>query len=150
MWQVAMTVWEEMSDDSKDLLFISLNHALNNAETSEEGFIPFALRGTGAGRGELTRFVAGDLPVGIEAGRKMLATVPEGTLAVTLAWDGYVTYEDRRTEAVFVEVHESGLPKSLVVVQRYLRADGKVQRLGDPFQYGETDPLVRSVGVQES
>lgn len=150
MWPVTVAVWDEMSKLTKDLLFMSLDHAVDNAEISEEGFIPFSMRGRSDGRGELTRLVADDLPESVQAGRKMLETVPEGTVAVTLAWDGYATLDGQRTEAVFVEAHEIGLPKSVVLAQRYLRVDGKVQTLGNPILQGETDPLVRSVGVQES
>jgi len=135
---------------AKDLLFMSLDHGVDNAEISEEGFIPFSMRGRSDGRGELTRFVAEDLPESVQAGRKALENVPEGTVSVTLVWDGYATYEGQRTEAVFVEAHEIGLAKSVVLAQRYLRVDGKVQTLGNPILQGETDPLVRSVGVQES
>ncbi|MGW7824712.1 hypothetical protein ACWGLF_43195 [Streptomyces puniciscabiei] len=139
-----MTVWDEMSDSAMDLLFAALDYAVENAEISEYGFTPFSFRDNGDGTRGLTRFVAdGDLAESVRAGREALGVAPEGTVAVTLAWDGYMTCEGKRTEAVFVEAHEIGMPKSVVLGQRYLRVDGKVQTLGKPILQGETDPLVR-------
>ncbi|MFJ7496871.1 hypothetical protein ACIQZB_38150 [Streptomyces sp. NPDC097727] len=147
----AVRVWDEMSDSTKDLLFAALDYAVENAGISEYGFTPFSIRGKSDGTRGLTRFVAGDdLAESVRAGRKALEVVPEGTVAVTLAWDGYTTYEGQRTEAVFVEAHEISLAKSVLLAQRYLRVDGKVETLGNPIVQGETDPLVRAVSVEES
>lgn len=85
MWRVTVTVWDEMSDSAMDLLFAALDYA----EISEYGFTPFSFRDNGDGTRGLTRFVVdGDLAESVRAGRAALEIVPEGTVAVTLAWDG--------------------------------------------------------------
>ncbi|MFE1318241.1 hypothetical protein [Kitasatospora phosalacinea] len=142
----AVHAWDGMSDAAKELLFAALDYAVENAEISEDGFVPFAMHDGADGTRGLTRFVAEGQAEGVQAGREALATVPEGTRAVALAWDGYVTYEDRRTEAVFVEAQEVGAAAGVLFLQRYLRVDGKVETLGNPLLHGETDPLVRATG----
>ena len=94
----------------------------------------------------LTRFVSdGDLTDGVRAGRAALATVPAGTTAVALAWDGYLTMDGDRSEAVFVEAHEVGMPKSVLLGQRYARSDGTVQPVGNRIFQAETEPLARTM-----
>ncbi|GIF68171.1 hypothetical protein Ais01nite_62060 [Asanoa ishikariensis] len=140
-----MTVLDDMSESSLDLLFAALDYALENAAIAPEGFVPFAFLDRADGSRDLTRFVAdGDLTDSVNAGRAALATVPAGTTAVALAWDGYLTVDGNRSEAVFVEAHQVGLAKSALLSQRYARTDDTVEPMGNPALQGETDPLART------
>ncbi|MEV4534830.1 hypothetical protein AB0J82_13470 [Asanoa sp. NPDC049518] len=138
-----MRVWDEMSEASKDLLFAALDYALENAAIAPEGFVPFAFLDRADGTRGLTRFVAGEDSVG--AGRAALATVPTGTTAVALAWDGYLRVDGDRVEAVFVEAHQVGLARSVLLSQRYARTDDTVEPVGNPTVQAETDPLARTI-----
>lgn len=146
-----MTIWDETADSTKELVFTALDYALENAQQSEQPFTPFSFARREDGTATLTRFTVDpttDIPETLDAAREHLQTADPGTTAVTLAYDGYTTYEGQRTEAVFIEAHQLGLERALVLAQRYLRADGEVQALGDPLLQAEVAPLV--VRVVES
>ncbi|WP_194927335.1 hypothetical protein [Catenulispora pinisilvae] len=145
-----MTIWDETADDTKELVFTSLDYALENAQISEQPFTPFSFALHKDGTATLTRFtvdVATDVPETLEAAREHLQTAGPATVAITLAYDGYTTYEGQRTEAVFIEAHQLNLTRTLVLAQRYLRTTpGEVQPLGDPLLQAELAPLVLRVG----
>ena len=145
-----MTIWDETADDTKELVFTSLDYALENAQISEQPFTPFSFALHKDGTATLTRFpadVATDVPETLEAAREHLQTADPTTVAITLAYDGYTTYEGQRTEAVFIEAHQLNLTRTLVLAQRYLRTTpGEVQPLGDPLLQAELPPLVLRVG----
>lgn len=144
-----MTIWDETTDSTKELVFTALDYALENAQISEEPFTPFSFARHEDGTTTLSRFAVGptsDVPETIDAAREYLQTAEPTTTAVTLAYDGYTTYEGTRTEAVFVEAHQLGLPRAIVLTQRYLRTDGEIEALGNPMLQAELEPLVLRVG----
>ena len=146
-----MTIWDETTDSTKELVFTALDYALENAQLSDQPFTPFSFARREDGTATLTRFAVSpgaDVPETIDAAREYLATVEAGTTAITLAYDGYTTYEGERTEAVFVEAHQLDLDRALILAQRYLRTDGELQPLGDPMLQAEVAPLV--LGVEAS
>ena len=144
-----VTIWDQTTDSTKELVFTALDYALENAQLSEQPFTPFSFTRHEDGTATLTRFPVpptADVPETLEAARKHLQTAPPGTTATTLAYDGYTTYEDQRTEAVFIEAHQLDLTRTLVLTQRYLRTEGEVQPLGAPMLQAELAPLVLRVG----
>ncbi|MEY9887515.1 hypothetical protein ABIA35_004060 [Catenulispora sp. MAP12-49] len=147
-----MTIWDDTADSTKELMFTSLDYALENAQLSDQPFTPFSFAHHEDGTATLTRFAVppdADVPETLEAARAHLETAHPGTTAITLAYDGYTTYEGERTEAVFVETHQLDLPRTLILAQRYLRDTGELQPLGDPMLQAETDPLVLRVAEDE-
>jgi hypothetical protein len=125
-------------------MFTSLDYALENAQLSDQPFTPFSFARHPDGTATLTRFPAppgADIPETLEAARDHLAQTQPGTTALTLAYDGYTTYEGQRTEAVFIETHQTNLPRTLVLAQRYLRQAGNVHPLGTPLLQAEVEPL---------
>jgi hypothetical protein len=145
-----VTIWDETTDSTKELVFTALDYALENAQLSDQPFTPFSFARREDGTATLTRFAVApgtDVPETIDAAREYLATVEAGTMAITLAYDGYTTYEGQRTEAVFIEAHQLDLDRALILAQRYLRTDGELQPLGDPMLQAEVAPL--ALGVQQ-
>jgi len=142
-YSARVTVLDEMTPAAVKVVFDALDHAMENAAEDERGFHPFAILVTHDGKRSMTRFVSGDPTDGVDAGRAALADSPDGTAAVALAWDGYLTVDGERTEAVFVESYEVGLTRSVLVAQRYERVDGALSALGDPVLHDETEPMVR-------
>jgi hypothetical protein len=140
-----VTIWDETADSTKELVFTALDYALENAQISEEPFTPFSFARREDGTATLTRFavdVATDIPETLEAARKHLESAEPGTTAITLAYDGYTTYEGHRTEAVFIEAHQLNLTRTLILTQRYLRTNNEVHPLGNPMLQAELAPLV--------
>lgn len=140
-----MTIWDETTDSTKELVFTALDYALENAQLSDQPFTPFSFARKKDGTATLTRFAvppATDIPETLEAARAHLATPDPDTTAITLAYDGYTTYEGERTEAVFVEAQQLDHDRALVLAQRYMRTeDGGVEALGDPMLQAEVEAL---------
>ena len=146
-----MTIWDDTADSTKELMFTALDYALENAQLSDQPFTPFSFAQHEDGTATLTRFAVppgADVPETLEAARDHLATADPSTTAITLAYDGYTTYEGKRTEAVFIEAHQLNLNRALVLAQRYLRTNGEVEPLGDPMLQAEVGPL--ALGFREA
>ena len=61
-----------------------------------------------------------------------------------VAWDGYLTADGQRSDAVFVEASEVGDPESLLLAQRYAvsgRLKKRVERVGNAAIAGRAAPL---------
>ena len=58
----------------------------------------------------------------------------DGATRAAVAWDGYLTTDAGRTDAVFVEASEDGDPESVVLAQRYVvsgRLRKKIEAVGN-------------------
>ncbi|WP_091336873.1 hypothetical protein [Micromonospora rhizosphaerae] len=58
----------------------------------------------------------------------------------TLAWDGYLTLDGQRRDAVFVRAHEGGQPSAALFAQRYAPA-APFDELGNSVFLGADQPL---------
>jgi hypothetical protein len=147
-----VTIWDHTTDSTKELIFTALDYALENAQLSDQPFTPFSFARHTDGTATLTRFPVAptaDVPETLDTARTHLQTPNPSITAVTLAYDGYTTYEGHRTEAVFVEAHQLNLPRAIVLAQRYLRtANGEVEALGNPMLQAEVEPLVARAGYR--
>jgi hypothetical protein len=137
-----MTTWDELDDATVDLVFFTVDYALDNARRDKDGFTPFTLIGDQEGRRGLSRFVSeGELAEGIEAGRRSLEYVPAGTVAVTLAWDGFIHDDRSRTEAVLVEAYQIGMKRGVRVAQPYERTPDGLRQTDKLTILDDTEPL---------
>jgi hypothetical protein len=142
-----MSALDDLSPASADVIFEALDYAVENAGISEQGFTPFAFLDSAEGR-QLLRFVAGDgndLAGSLAAGRESLQVVEPDVTCVALAWDGFLTYQGQRSEAVFVEGCEMGRDKGVLLAQRYVREEGQVVTQGNPVLVNQPAPLARHV-----
>jgi hypothetical protein len=133
--------------DAGEFTLDAIDHAMQNAVTAPAGFIPFALTMAVDGSLSMMRFVDDDgtnptVEGGVALGRQALRSVDVSTRCVALAWDGYLTYGEGRTEAVFVEGYELGRPAGVLLAQRYERRNGGLSRIGNPLLCEEPQPLV--------
>jgi hypothetical protein len=55
------------------------------------------------GKREMIRFVMDRLEAGVEQGRRWLADNPEGATHAVLVFDGFITLESGKTDALFIE-----------------------------------------------
>lgn len=125
-----------VSDELMDLVFAALDHGIDSV--SEGGpLIPFVLAEGAEGR-TLTRHVTELLEDGLAQAREQVRGEP-GLERVAIAYDGYLTVEGERSDAIFVEGQERGRPASVVFAQRY-RPGGRFRKLatvGNPAFTGE-------------
>lgn len=120
---------EPDADPLLHLAFTGLDHAIDSVEVSAGPLIPFLLERSGD-RLSLHRFVAERLEDGVAEVEQRLEAVVAGdddarTAGVSSevdgacgAWDGYITVEGRRTDAVLARaVDRTGA--EVVLAQRY-------------------------------
>lgn len=112
------------SDELMDFGLFALDHATDSVLASGGPLVPFAVLEVDGERA-LHRF-PGDLELGQQAARE-LVTSQEGMERAAVAWDGYLTVNGERTDAVFVEASEVGDPESVVLAQRY-RSSGRLKK----------------------
>ncbi len=100
--------------------FFALDHAMESVVASGGPLVPFAVvtgsGGISQGDVSIARF-PGDMERGQEEARKHVSDSGASTAAV--AWDGFLTVEGKRSDAVFVEAFEVGDSESVVLAQRY-------------------------------
>lgn len=112
-----------------DLAFAALDHAADSVIAGGGPLIPFCLVEVPGDR-SLDRFV-GELEQAQLQARATVRSTPNVTRGA-VAWDGYLTIEDERSDAVFVEASEVGDESSVVLAQRY-RVVGRVRKKTEAF-----------------
>lgn len=131
----------EPSEDLMDLVFTALDHAVDSIEGGGP-LIPFLLVESDDGERRIHRF-PGDLEEGQHQARETARSV-SGHARAAVAWDGYLTLDDVRTDALFVEASEAGDAESVLIGQRYEMAGRirkKIQPLGNPGFLPPGEPL---------
>jgi hypothetical protein len=118
------------SEELIELIFAALDHGIESVRDGGP-LIPFLITESEDGR-ELMRFAAETLEEGQAQARRHAKS--SGAERVALAFDGYLTVDDERSDAVFVEAHEQGAASSVVFAQRYRPASRlrKFSTVGNP------------------
>ena len=112
-----------VSDALMELVFVALDHGIDSV-TEGGPLIPFALTETSDGR-DLTRFAPGTLEEGQALARDHVRAA--GAERAAIAYDGYLTVEGDRNDAIFVEAQERGQSDSVMFAQRY-RPGGRFKK----------------------
>src|ERR1700722_14244162 len=100
-----------------DFAVFALEHATNSVVDSGGPLTPFSmieeLEDEGGKKG-LTRFVCDTLEEGVDRARVQVRDAGRLRRAA-VAWDGYLTMDGQRTDAVFVEASEAGSDESVIL-----------------------------------
>lgn len=138
--------FDNLDAQSGDFVFEAIDVALEHAGESGHGFLPFVTVLGRDGSKEISQLVDDEdhptIEGGVALGRQRLREVDESAHCVTLCWDGYLTLEGSRTDAVFVEGYELGRPAGVLLAQRYERHNGGLDRIDVPVLCEEPRPLV--------
>jgi hypothetical protein len=146
--QKDLAEFENLSAEAGEFVFDTIDIGMESAAIGDGDFTPFVtlmVPDTGivvcrmdVAQGEVTG------EEGVELCRDHLRSVdPSSVRSVAILWDGYLTLDDTRTEAVFVEAYELGRPVGVLMAQRYERWANELNRLGNPVLLShEPDPLV--------
>ncbi len=120
----------EPSDALAELAMLGLEHGVSSVEE-------------GAKRRNLQRFVAEMLEESVAQARKFAASRRGRAERVAVAWEGFITLEGARSDAIFVQAFEAGDPVSFLFVQRYSPAKGKRKAapIGNPGLVDTPEPL---------
>ena len=114
---------------------------MGSVEASGGPLIPFSMVMVDGGI-TLARY-AGELEAAQQHAREQIRGSQDAQ-RVALAWDGYLTVEGRRSDAVFVEASERGGDRSVVIALRY-ESVGRFRKhmrpFGDPVMVEYAQPL---------
>lgn len=127
---------DETSDDElklNDIMFKALDHAVFSIEDNGETLIPFSLTEDDAGHRTLTRYAADRVEVGVEEGKQKIEERKAEFARYALAFDGFVTIEGARSEALFVEAGDKVSEFGMLICQRYNRKKGWFRKGIVPF-----------------
>jgi hypothetical protein len=108
-----------MTEDVTAFALFALDHAAGSVVPQGGPLIPFSMTRDGDGKVNLARFVAEVEEAQAQARAHVRAA--SGITQALVAWDGYLTLEGRRMDAVFVEASGEGDEESVIFAQRYRR-----------------------------
>ncbi|MBB3657034.1 hypothetical protein FHX15_002262 [Rhizobium sp. BK650] len=104
-----------------DFFFFAIDHGFASVEDGGGPLIPFTVLVDTAGQRKLTRFAMGKLEDGVQAAKNSVAST--GAVAMyAIAWDGFITLEGRKWDAICVEAGEAQAELGVLFCQRYTTA----------------------------
>ena len=106
------------SDALLDLICTALDHGIASIAHSGGPLTPFVLSGAGDQR-QLHRFVTHDYQQSCQQAIDFVTELDTQTDRYAIATDGYLTLNDLRSDAIFVEAGERGQPSGVFFAQRY-------------------------------
>ena len=103
-------------------------------QDGEGPLIPFVISEQLAGKRKLSRYMADRLEESVAQARLAVSQLPSEVTAYAIAYDGYVTIEGTKYDAILVEASERGRPRAVIMVQRYIpkTEQQSFQRIGNP------------------
>lgn len=131
------------SDKLLDLIFDALSDAVQSARAAGSPIVPFLLAQIGDFRRR--KPLAVDPADGAtQAGRRLASDLPNEVDCVAFAYDGFITTEDGRSDAILVEAHERGMSRSLIFAQRYRPKTflHGFSTLGNPLLFAVCEPFL--------
>lgn len=109
-------------------MFKALDHGIDSIK-DKESLIPFVMT-----ENNLERFLGTTLEESLREAEKYLSSFKDGKM-LALVYDGYVTIENLKYEAIFVKAFDTNQTEGILIAQRYkpkkfLR---KFEILGNPI-----------------
>lgn len=102
-----------------DLIFAALDHGVDSIADGAGPLIPFVMIVTVEGEKRLQRFVTDQLEEGVEAARNYVEEEKSDTAIYAIAWDGYLTLDEQKCDAILVEAGERDRERGVLLAQRY-------------------------------
>jgi hypothetical protein len=134
----------EMSEKFADLVFLALDHGVESVRGSGGPLIPFVITEQD-GKRELHRYAAEMLEDCERQARDSVASLPDSVTAYAFAYDGFITVQGVKFDAILVEASERGRPAGVRMAQRYTSKAGSrdFQIIGNPTLLGECEGMLR-------
>lgn len=127
---------QQDAHDLAELAVFALNHAFRSIEDGEGMLVPFVMTDTEDEGRTLHRFIADSMEQSRERARDWVGEAGPSVSRYAFAWDGYVTVDDIKWDAVFVEAGDRVLPHGMLLCQRYRPENGNGrprQVVGEPM-----------------
>lgn len=104
-----------------DFFFLAIDHGFASIENGGGPLIPFTMLVGPEGQKKLSRFATDRLEDGVQAAKNSVAST-EAITMYAIAWDGFITLEGRKWDAICVEAGEAQAEFGALFCQRYTRA----------------------------
>ncbi len=107
------------SKEFGDLFIAALDHGFESIKDGSGPLVPFTMTVSSDGQRAIKRYFSGNLE---EDAKRAQASITAGMPDVAMyaiVWDGYVTIEGQRTDAILVEAGQASDPRGVQVCQRY-------------------------------
>jgi hypothetical protein len=140
--QYRLPMHELVDEEIFDLVYAALDDGV--ASLSDGTLLPFAMIEGPSGR-RLARFVAEPYEEGVRRAGLAVAEQRDAH-RVLIAYDGYVTLDGVRSDALVIEAHDRRRTHGVTFALRYRPAssEGGFEVIGDPAFTGPGDPLLPS------
>jgi hypothetical protein len=102
-----------------DITFMALDHGMNSIEGGAGPLIPFAVTESASGEKSIHRFATDQLEDGLEAAKKHVDGSRGSIVRYAIAWDGFVTINGKKWDAVLVEAGDCQSDTGYLMIQRY-------------------------------
>jgi hypothetical protein len=127
---------ESLSEPAADLAFFALDHAVASIQPRGP-LIPFVMVELD-GKRSLHRFIADTLEAGLAQAKSFAKAQLDSCERLVIAFDGFVTIEGVRTDAIYVDAFERAAVQGVRLFQRY-KPTGlfkKNKPIGNPVMAG--------------
>lgn len=137
-----MSAFDNASQKLVDLAFYALEHGVDCVRDGEP-LIPFVVAEDENGGSKLHRFAAPKTDEGVEEARNYLKTHTSEFVRYALAYDGYLTVDNEKSDAIIIEACEKNMPRAFTLTQRYKPQTESQQfsEIGEVAFTGETSAL---------
>ena len=120
------------SDYLLDVIFMALDHGIDSIDGGAGPLVPFSITDKDGER-SLTRHVAERLEEGVEQARLAASQACAEGLIAAIAYDGFLTADGKRMDAIFVQAADSASGPTFFFAQKYklIKNGKKVEPIGN-------------------
>ena len=123
-----------------DLALLALEHGMASRRDGA-ALVPFVLLESGGTR-YMHRFAEGTDEQAVAEAKTYVSRLPNSTNACVIAYDGFVTIEGTKFDAILAIGCEQNAPSSYVFAQRYDGAATPATLIGSPAFIGTNDSIL--------
>ncbi len=142
------------SEEFADFFFLAIDHGFESIADGGGPLVPFVMSVTTSGKKEMHRFAMERLEEGLARAQQHVRDNQGDLRFYAIAWDGYVTLEGERTDAILVEAADRAQEHAVLFCQRYrevkkgLFRKKACERLGNPALIGRPESRFSGPGLQ--
>lgn len=103
-----------------DLIFLALDHGFNSIENNSGPLVPFIFVNKEDGTRDLQRFAVNNVEDGVLEARNYINSIINNNIMYAFAYDGFVTTNGKKFDAIVVEGKDNNSGKQIVLAQRYI------------------------------
>ncbi|MFC2001627.1 hypothetical protein ACFLUZ_03880 [Chloroflexota bacterium] len=133
------------SIEFNDVMFMALDHGISSIKENAGPLIPFIFYQNRKGEKELHRVVSEKLEQGLEESKNYVMSTNLDINIYAIVWDGYVTVENKKWDAILVEAGSRNREEGFLLAQRY-EARGLLNKknhpIGNPIQVDTPKSLI--------